>query len=115
SITIIEALVKAGAKVQAHDPAANENIKGYFRIKPLLSSPKGRKKLTSSLTLFESSYKALEKSDGLILVTEWNEFRRPDFDKMKSLMRRCVIFDGRNIYNPRTVRAKGFTYYGVGR
>lgn len=103
SITIIEALLKAGAKIQAYDPAANNNIKEYF---------KGR---MQNIKLYDNNYLALAKSEGLILVTEWNEFRRPDFEKMKTLMRRCVIFDGRNVYNPRTVRAKGFVYYGIGR
>jgi UDPglucose 6-dehydrogenase len=103
SISIIESLIKAGAKIQAHDPAANNNIKEHFKGK------------LQNIRLFENGYKALEKSDGLLLVTEWNEFRRPDFDKMKSLMRKHVIFDGRNIYNPRVVKAKGFTYYGIGR
>jgi UDPglucose 6-dehydrogenase len=103
SIVIIEALIKSGAKIQAHDPAANNNIKEYFKGK------------MQNIRLFDNGYKALEKSDGLILVTEWNEFRRPDFDKMKSLMKRHVIFDGRNIYNPRVVKGKGFIYYGVGR
>ena len=54
-------------------------------------------------------------ADALLLATEWNEFREPDFDRMKSLMRRALIFDGRNIYNPKTVAAMGFEYVGVGR
>ena len=58
---------------------------------------------------------ALEGADALLLATEWNEFREPDFVKMKSLMRRPLIFDGRNIYNPKTVKALGFEYIGVGR
>lgn len=103
SITIIEALVKAGAKIQAYDPAANEKLKEYYKGK------------LDNIKLFDNNYQALEKSDGLILVTEWNVFRKPDFEKMKSLMRKPVIFDGRNIYNPRVVRGKGFTYYGIGR
>ena len=57
----------------------------------------------------------LEGADALLLATEWNEFREPDFNKMKSLMRRPLIFDGRNIFNPKTVKALGFEYVGVGR
>jgi UDPglucose 6-dehydrogenase len=54
-------------------------------------------------------------ADALVVVTEWNEFRRPDLDRMKKLMRGHVIFDGRNIYNPAVMKEKGFVYYGVGR
>ena len=55
-----------------------------------------------------------EHQDGMILATEWNEFREPDFNKMKSLMRRPLIFDGRNIFDPQRLREAGFTYYGIG-
>ena len=60
-------------------------------------------------------YEALEGADALFLVTEWNEFRHPDFDRMKSLMKAPVIFDGRNVFDPAQMREQGFTYYGVGR
>jgi len=66
-------------------------------------------------TLYEDNYEALRDSDGLILVTEWLEYREPNFSKIKSLMRKAVIFDGRNIYNPEKVRALGFDYFAVGR
>lgn len=102
SITIIKELTGAGAKIQAFDPAANENFKLQFgHIK--------------SLKIYENNYDALKGSNGLILVTEWNEFRRPDFEKIKKLMKTHVIFDGRNIYNPKTAAKKGFKYYGIGR
>jgi UDPglucose 6-dehydrogenase len=103
SLTIIENLIKSGAGICAYDPAANENVKEYFRRR------------MQNIKLFENGYDALVKSDGLLLVTEWNEFRKPDFDKIRKLMRNPVIFDGRNIYNPRIVRSKGFVYYGIGR
>ena len=60
-------------------------------------------------------YGALEGADGLVIVTEWAEFRRPDFDVMKKLMTGHVIFDGRNIFEPKTMQTAGFTYYGMGR
>jgi len=100
--TVTEALLIEGAKIQAFDPAANENFKNLF-------------KNNKNVKIFSNNYSALKNSDGLILITEWNEFRRIDIDKMKSLMKTCVIFDGRNIYSPKTLREKGFAYYGVGR
>jgi UDPglucose 6-dehydrogenase len=102
SIEIIKELTGAGAKVQAFDPAANEN----FRM--LYGSIKG-------LKVYDNNYEALKNSNGLILVTEWNEFRKPDFEKVKKLMKTYVIFDGRNIYKPKTITSKGFKYYGIGR
>ena len=63
----------------------------------------------------KDEYAVLKGADALVLVTEWQEFREPDFDRMKSLMKGRVIFDGRNIYNPDKVRAQGFEYFGVGR
>ncbi|MGH2574103.1 MAG: UDP-glucose dehydrogenase family protein [Ignavibacteria bacterium] len=103
SITIIENLLKAGAKIQAFDPAANQNMKKYFKYK------------LKHITFFENNYDALKNSNALVLVTEWNEFRKPDFDKMKALMNDCVIFDGRNIYDPQLLKSQGFEYYGIGR
>ena len=100
ALTIIEALVKEGAQIRAHDPAAMEEVKH---------------KVGHSVKYFDNSYDALKGADALIVVTEWNEFRRPDFDRMRSLMRTPVIFDGRNIYDPARLREKGFVYYGVGR
>jgi UDPglucose 6-dehydrogenase len=58
--------------------------------------------------------KAVDGADALLIVTEWSEFRHPDFQELKSLMRQPIIFDGRNIYSPDRVRAAGFTYYGIG-
>lgn len=100
SITIIRNLLKQGARVRAHDPkangTANELIKG-------------------DITYFDDYYKILDGVDGLALITEWNEFRNPDFEKIKRMMKEPVIFDGRNIYNPGKLRNMGFTYYGIGR
>jgi len=63
----------------------------------------------------DNNYAVLSGADALVLVTEWNEFREPDYDRMRKLMRTPVIFDGRNIYDPETVRAHGFTYCSMGR
>jgi UDPglucose 6-dehydrogenase len=100
ALTIIEALLKEGAHLRVHDPEAMEEMK---------------KTIGSSVRYFDNNYDALKGAEALLLVTEWNEFRRPDFDRMKSLMKSPVVFDGRNVYNPRIMREKGFVYYGIGR
>ena len=100
ALFIIEGLVAKGATVAAYDPKAMDHARAGL--------PKG-------VHLAKNAYAALEGADALLLATEWNEFREPDFAKMKSLMRRALIFDGRNIYNPKTVKAMGFEYVGVGR
>lgn len=100
SLSIIYELQKRGAKIHAHDPVAMEQAK---------------KILGNSVKYFENNYDALKGADALVIVTEWNEFRRPDFERMKVLMHSHVIFDGRNIYDPRMLAEKGFTYFGIGR
>ena len=100
SISLIEGLIGKGAKVQAHDPVAHHTARRVFGER-IVYAP--------------SPYEALEGADALFVVTEWNEFRHPDFQRMKSLLRAPVIFDGRNIYNPALMRERGFTWYGVGR
>jgi UDPglucose 6-dehydrogenase len=67
------------------------------------------------ITYCRKSYEACEGADGLVLVTEWNEFRNPDFERVRSLLSRPVVFDGRNIYNPGLLKDLGFSYFGIGR
>ena len=100
AITIINALLERGAKVQAYDPKAMDSAKEIFNNK---------------ITYAKSSYDALNNADCMLLLTEWNEFRRPDFDKIKSLMKDYVIFDGRNQYNSKRLIEKGFEYYQIGK
>jgi UDPglucose 6-dehydrogenase len=100
SLTIIDALRKEGATLRVHDPVAMNETK---------------KLLGNAVKYFENNYDALKNAEALVIATEWNEFRRPDFDRMKSLMKTAVIFDGRNIYDPQKLREKGFVYYGIGR
>jgi len=100
SLVIIEELLKAGAKVRAFDPVASENVKTLLGTK---------------IELCKSSFSALEGAEALLLVTEWNEFRNVDFEKVKTLLKTPVIFDGRNIYDKNRLEAQGFEYYGVGR
>ena len=100
SITMIEALLEAGAKVVAYDPQAQRPARAIFG---------------SRITLASHSYEALKGADALGILTEWNEFREPDFSRMRSLMRAPVIFDGRNLFDLAQMRAHGFTYYSIGR
>jgi UDPglucose 6-dehydrogenase len=100
SLTVIEGLIGGGATVKAHDPVAREVATRIFE---------GR------VELVEEPYQAAEGADGLFLVTEWNEFRQLDLDRLKRTMRQPVLFDGRNVWNAAKAREAGFTYYGVGR
>jgi UDPglucose 6-dehydrogenase len=100
AISIIERLLEHGAKVRAYDPAA---------------APVAKRIFDSRIELCEKSYDALTGADALAIVTEWNEFREPDFVKMRSLLREPVVFDGRNLYSPEQMRALGFTYFSIGR
>lgn len=102
SLTIIDKLTQLGAKIQAYDPIANNNFIALYGNK------------FRNVKIFDDNYAALKNSDGLILVTEWNEFRKIDLDKIKKLMRGKNIFDGRNIYDPKKVKKSGFKYYGIG-
>ena len=100
AIPIIERLLARGVKVKAYDPAAAPVARGIFGDR---------------IALCDKSYDALSGADALAIVTEWNEFREPDFAKMQSLMKTPVVFDGRNIYSPEHMRALGFTYFSIGR
>jgi UDPglucose 6-dehydrogenase len=100
AITIIERLLEAGAIVRAYDPEA---MKVAGRI------------FGNRVTLVKRAYDALGGAEALALVTEWNEFREPDFAKMRKLMQTPVVFDGRNIYNREQMKSHGFTYYSIGR
>jgi len=100
AIEIIEGLTGKGAKVQASDPVAGDVAGRVFGER---------------IRFCSNMYDALEGADALCVVTEWNEFRHPDFDRMKRLMRSPVVFDGRNVFDPAAMRVRGFVYYGVGR
>jgi UDPglucose 6-dehydrogenase len=100
AIPIVERLLARGVTVKAYDPAAGPVARGIFGDR---------------IALCEKSYDALAGADALAVVTEWNEFREPDFAKMQSLMKHPVVFDGRNIYSPEHMRELGFTYYSIGR
>lgn len=99
SITIINELLKKGAKIQAYDPKAMQTAHHHFGDK---------------IEYANSSYDALKNADALLLLTEWNEFRRPDFDRIKDFLKTPIIFDGRNQYNKHSLVEKGFTYFSIG-
>jgi UDPglucose 6-dehydrogenase len=99
SLTVIDALLQAGAKVQAYDPASLNEAKHIFN---------------GSVSLCEDAIKATENAHAIILVTEWPEFRLPDWQTILDNMKEHVVFDGRNIYNPEEMKEKGFAYYGIG-
>jgi UDPglucose 6-dehydrogenase len=100
AITVISGLLARGAEVAAHDPEALAQARRVFGDR---------------ITYHRVNYDALAGADALIVVTEWNEFRRPDWDRMRAAMKRPVIFDGRNIYEPDVMREHGFTYFPIGR
>jgi UDPglucose 6-dehydrogenase len=100
SVVLIRALVDAGIEVHAHDPVA---------------MPVARQTFGDSITYRDNPYEVLDGADCLLIVTEWQEFKQPDFERMRRLLARPVIFDGRNLYNPETMRTMGFSYYAVGR
>ena len=86
--------------MQAFDPEAMRIAKGIFG---------------SKITYASNAYDAVKGADALAIVTEWNEFRRPDFARIRSLMRSPVVFDGRNLFAPPQMKQNGFTYYSIGR
>jgi UDPglucose 6-dehydrogenase len=100
SLTLIEQLLAAGATVVAHDPVA---------------MPEARRRLGDRVTFAESNYAALEGADALVVVTDWNEYRHPDFARIHRTLRRPVVIDGRNLYDAGKLRSLGFTYDSFGR
>jgi UDPglucose 6-dehydrogenase len=102
SRTLLEQLWDAGASVRAHDPeAAGETARLYGK--------------RADLVLCDQQYAALDGADALVIVTEWKAFRSPDFERIKATLKHAVVFDGRNIFEPKAVEAAGLAYYGIGR
>ena len=99
ALVLIDRLLAAGAAVRAHDPVANANVRAVYGDK---------------ITLCDDTYAAAEGADALAIVTEWNEFRNPDFDVLRSKLKSPIIFDGRNLFNPSRLQALGFAYSGIG-
>jgi UDPglucose 6-dehydrogenase len=102
SRTLLEQLWAAGASVRAYDPeAAGETARIYGD--------------RTDLVLCDQQYAALEGADALVIVTEWKAFRSPDFERIRASLKQAVVFDGRNIFEPKAVEAAGLAYYGIGR
>jgi len=99
---VIDDLLGAGATITAYDPVAMKESQHCFPDEP-------------RLTYAENQTAALASADALIIVTEWREFRSPNFDTIKAKLKQPVIFDGRNLYDPKLVRGMGFEYFAVGR
>ena len=100
ALTLIDELLDAGAKVIAHDPAAMHETE---------------RRIGDRIEYAETNYDALDGADALVVVTDWNEYRHPDFGKIKSLLKRPIVVDGRNLYDPAKMRSLGFTYLSIGR
>ncbi len=101
ALALIEELLEAGASVVAHDPQAMETARSF--------------QLGDRIAFGEDAYSACEGSDALIVVTEWLQYRRPDWDIVRDALRAPIVFDGRNLFKPSRMRALGFTYYSIGR
>ena len=93
-------MLAAGVHLRVHDPEAMPNVRAIYGDK---------------LSYSDRPYGAVEGADGLVIVTEWPEFRNPDFEIIRRLLRKPVIFDGRNVYDVKQMETLGFTYYGIGR
>ena len=100
AIDLIERLLAGGAHVSVYDPEALDNVRAIY----------GQR-----LTYADGSLEALDGAECLAIVTEWGDFRRPDFDAMAARMKEKVIFDGRNLYPPREMKARGFAYHAIGK
>jgi len=100
ALAMIDQLLSRGAKIQTHDPEAMDNV---------------RKKYGDKLQYAERPYDALVDADALLIMTEWKDFQNLNLAAIRKLMRKPVIFDGRNIYEPKPLREAGFTYYSIGR
>lgn len=102
SITIINELTASGMQIKAFDPVARENAKRIFAD-------------NNKVSICDDQYEVCDKADALLVVTEWNQFRNPDFMKLKELLVSPVLFDGRNLYSPSNMATRGFTYFSIGR
>jgi len=100
ALTLIDDVLSAGATITAHDPAALHEAK---------------RRLGSRVRFADSNYEALTGADALVVVTDWNEYRHPDFARIKATLRKPVVVDGRNLYDVAKMQSLGFAYYSLGR
>ena len=109
SLVLIRQLLKANCRVQAYDPVARNEARR------ILQQEHGAASFEKMISIVESAWDATKNADALVVVTEWKEFRSPDFERLAQALSRKVIFDGRNVYDPATVDAAGLAYHGIGR
>jgi UDPglucose 6-dehydrogenase len=100
TIPLIEGLLEAGARVQAHDPKATDSARAIFGDRVIYTA---------------DPYSAANGADALLIMTEWLVYRNPDFERVRKLLRRPLLIDGRNLYDPARMTALGFEYHGIGR
>jgi UDPglucose 6-dehydrogenase len=100
SLTVVEGLLERGAHLRVHDPEALQVARGFFGTR---------------VTYCQNNYDALVGADGLLILTEWQPYRRPDMERLRTLMRAAIVFDGRNLFEPARMREIGFEYYCIGR
>ena len=100
AIRVIDGLLQAGARVRAFDPEAGKEA---------------RKRYGDRIEYGDNNYEVAAGADAVLILTEWNEFRSPDFARLKELLHQPVVFDGRNLYEPAVMRQQGFIYYSIGR
>jgi UDPglucose 6-dehydrogenase len=100
ALALIDALLSQGVQIRVHDPEAISNVRAIYGDK---------------LCYCDRPYGAVEGADGLVIVTEWQQFRNPDFEVIRRLLNKPVLFDGRNLFEPKTMEGAGFTYYAIGR
>jgi UDPglucose 6-dehydrogenase len=100
ALTFIDAMLAAGAHLRVHDPEAMGNVRAIYGDR---------------IVYCDRPYGAIDGADGLVIVTEWQEFRNPDFEVIKRLLKEKVVFDGRNLYDPKQMSDFGLTYYAIGR
>ena len=100
ALTIINELLEAGAKIKAFDPEAMDNVKEIIGDK---------------ITFCDNQYDAIEDADALAVITEWNAFRTPDYNKILSSLKEPIVFDGRNVFDPEDMKERGFVYSSIGR
>lgn len=102
SISIVKSLTAAGMKIRAFDPVAGDNARKIFETNPLVE-------------ILDDQYAVCKGAQALLVVTEWNQFRNPDFERVKSLLTAPLLFDGRNLYSPAFMADRGFAYFCIGR
>lgn len=100
ALVLIEELLTAGASVVAHDPAAMHET---------------QRRIGDAIEYAKTSYEAAQGADAMVVVTDWNEYRFPDFARLKSVLKQPIVVDGRNLYDPTKMEALGFTYRSIGR